>query len=217
LTYREIPFRENQRLANEVLRRFGFDESSDLPIDPELIIRQMGMDFIPVRGLKKNFGIKGCVVKYGDALQILIDEYHYENEPESSILTLGEELGHSVLHLVDIDSIKSIKQWMREVHRNTSRNAYIHSQARLFASNLILPAFVFDAYVLGWVESHLGEIQRFTNLSEDGLSSTIGFLMEDELEVSSWIIGITLGRWPNPAIKQITAQFPELLSKRVED
>jgi Zn-dependent peptidase ImmA (M78 family) len=210
LTFRHITFQENQAAANRLLKSYGYEDTSGIPIDPERIIRRMRLGPVPFANLRKNFGIKGMVTKYGEKVQIWIDEYHYENEPESSMFTLGEELGHCVLHLEECGEIKSVEQWMRIMHRDRDQNKFIHAQAKLFASNILLPAFVFDSYAMEWVCKNLKDIVRFAGISPGELASTIAFLMEDDLGLSQQIIEHTLTRWPNQAIKQIREGFPEL-------
>ena len=47
MTYREMPFSEYQQKANALLRKRGITEKDGLPIDPENIIRQEGIEIIP--------------------------------------------------------------------------------------------------------------------------------------------------------------------------
>ncbi len=210
MTYRHITFQDNQTEANRILRSYGYNAGSAIPIDPEKVARKMGWGTVPYANLRKNYGIKGFVTKYGEKLQIWIDEYHFQYEPESSLLTVGEELGHCVLHLEGCGNIESAEQWMEIMYRNQKHHSFIHQQARLFASNIMLPAFVFDTYVREWVRENLEDVKKFARVSPNDLASTIGFLMEDELGLSQWIIEHTLKRWPNPVVNQIKESYPEL-------
>ena len=176
MTYREIPFSEYQQKANALLRKHGISENDKLPIDPENIIRLEGIELIPSPQLKQRFGIRGCVVKYNDQLQIYIDDYHYDNEPESCFLTMGEELGHCILHLVDFGKIRTIRDWMDISKKNRDFSRFIENQARMFGSNIILPSFILEGYLMKWVRLNLKSIQRFNVTVQDLAHKTTGHL-----------------------------------------
>lgn len=213
LKYREITFPENQVIATNLLREHGYDEKSRIPIDPELVIREKGIDLIPFPGLRRDHGLKGCVAKQEGSLQILIDKWHYE-EDETSIFTLGEELGHCVLHLIDLDKVKSVSDWIRIVYQNKSVSRYIEQQARVFSSNILLPHFSFCDYVLSWTAANLTSISTFSNLTVESLSENIASLLEDEIPLSHWILDYTLRRWPDRTIDQIVAKYPSLIRQK---
>ncbi len=216
MNYRDIPFKEYQDTAITILREHGFDRFSNIPVDPEVIIRRRGIRLIPWKDLKRDWAILGCVVKYEQGLQILIDEYHYFEQPESSLFTLGEELGHIELHLIDLDSITSIKKWINTLSKNDKYHKYIEQQAKCFSSHLILPNFIFESYTLDWTKKHIKEINKFRSFSHDGLANLIGSLITDDLEVSEYIISLALLRWPDRIIDKIVKQYPQILSRRLD-
>ncbi len=217
MTYREIPFSEYQKRANELLRKHGVTENDELPIDPETIIRREGIELIPSAGLKQRFGIKGCVAKVDDTLQIYVDQYHYENEPETAFLTLGEELGHCVLHLEDFKNIHSIRDWLNIIKNNQEFSRKIENQARMFGSNIILPSFVFEPFIKAWMTANLKNILCFSNYNEDVLQGNIASLLEDELRLSYFVIYYALGRYPDRPINWILSNYPQLLKKKDSD
>lgn len=215
MKYRSIPFQEYQARATKILEDCGVGEKDHLPIDPERIIRKLGMQPIPMKDLKVNFGVKGFVAKYRSALQIYVDEYHYLYEPESSLFTLAEELGHTVLHLIDFEKINSIKDWIAVVAQNARYHKYVEQQARCFASHLLLPEFLFDRYVQKWMRENVRDVKRWNHFSYESLAQNVGFLMADELGVSEWIIGFSLMRWPDHLIEKIVQMHPDLLGRKM--
>lgn len=214
MTFREIPFSEYQNAANKLLRKHGVSEKDLLPIDPEMILRKEGLGLNTSLPLQKQFGIRGCVVKRQGRLEIYVDEYHYMNESESCHLTIGEELGHSIIHLEEIEKINSIQDWMKIVHANHQHSRFIESQARMFGCNLILPSFIFEDFLEKWVEVNVDGIQCFNNHSPDALQGNIATLLQDDLALSYWIIYFSLGRWPDRPIDKIIRRFPQLMQKK---
>lgn len=215
MKYRNIPFTEYQQRANQLLDFFGITAESSIPIDPEIFLRQIGFDIVPYPGLWFRFGLKGAVIKVKDKRQVWIDEDHYFNQPESSLLTLGEELGHIILHLdEDSDDVSSIRDWISKTTATEEYYDYIENQARTFASNIILPSFIFDPFTLGWVSKNLDIIKERNNTTREDLAYNIASLMSDVVSVSPYIIEITLNRWPNPLIDQILEKHPELINRK---
>jgi hypothetical protein len=77
----------------------------------------------------------------------------------------------------------------------------------VFSSNLLLPRYAFEPYTLDWVKRNIKSLKKFQNFSVDDLAFNIGASMADELRVSSWIIEITLKRWPDRIIDKVFNQF----------
>lgn len=211
MKYRKITLTQNQYKANELLKFFGITRKSDLPIDPETIIRKMRYQIVVYPGLLFRLGLLGGVVKSNSRLQIWIDKKHYQ-ESDSALFTLGEELGHIVLHLEDFTNISSIKDWFQIIQSfNEEHFIYTETQAKTFSSNILLPNFIFDSYTIEWVGKHLKQIDKLSNTTTDDLAWNIASLMAKSIKTSPSIIDITLKRWPNPLIGQITKQYPDLI------
>ncbi len=205
--FKEMSFGEIQRKAEDLLSFNGFDQIRTLPLNIEKLARLMKIQIVPMDGLKKEYGIKGCVVKCSKGFSILLDSYHYERQEESSVFTIGEEVGHIILHLNDVEDVTTINEWMHIVVCNENYRAYIEQQARVFSSNLLLPRYAFEPYTLDWVKRNIKSLKKFQNFSVDDLAFNIGASMADELRVSSWIIEITLKRWPDRIIDKVFNQF----------
>ncbi len=212
MTYREITFAKNQQIADRLLSDCDITEKSNLPIDPEAILRKKGHLVIPMLNMKRNYGVLGCVAKSGRSLQVYIDEYYYLNEPDRSLFTLGEELGHIYLHLFDLENVKSVEDWIKVLVANSDHHKRIEAQARLFSSNILLPHYIFDPFVLRWVKQNINQLKAFPRISPGTLADTIALFLEDELGVSQSILSIVLRRWPDQLIGRITKNHPGLLS-----
>lgn len=213
MTYREITFAKNQQVADQLLRECGIKADSSLPIDPEVILRKKGHLLSPMPNMKRDYGVLACVAKSGRSLNVYIDEYYYSNQEDRSLLTLGEELGHIYLHLLDLERVRSVDDWIKMRSENREHHKKIESQAQLFASNIVLPHFIFDQYVVDWVHANIHELERFPRISPDTVAWNIGLYIEDELGISPWILSITLQRWPNRLIDKILKEYPGLLSE----
>jgi hypothetical protein len=213
MIYRDIPFTEYESVANALLRKHGISERDLLPIDPETLIRKEGLVLNTSLPLHKLFGIRGCVVKKNGRLEICIDEYHYMNEPESCLLTIGEELGHCILHLQDFEKIRSISDWMRVVVANRAQSRFIENQARMVGCHILLPTFIFGDFLVDWVGKNLKSVEAFRNPTIDLLLDNLATLLEDEIPLSHWILNIALGRWSDRPIDRVTKAYPQLLQK----
>lgn len=213
MKYRRIPFRESHDRANELLELCGIGPDSTIPIDPEVIRRQLGIDVVPYRGLNFRCGLLGGVIKVRKKLQVWIDEDHYLKQPQSSLFTLGEELGHIVLHLEEeLDQITSIEDWIKITVATEEYYDYMETQAKTFSTNIILPSFIFDPYTLKWVDRNLKTIKKHNNTTKEELVYNIASDLEGELSVSAYIIEIVLNkRWPNPLIDQIIEKYSGLI------
>lgn len=216
MRYQKISFKDNQEKANQILRYYGLDSPDhELPIDPELILRKMRIQPIPRKNLQKEHGIKGFVCIKNHSFQVFIDEFHYFEQEESSRFTLGEELGHIILHLEEVDEIKDLQDWMRVIVETSKHHRYIESQARTFASNIILPEGAFKPYVLAWVGRHLTSLKRMKNISHEDLAFNIASDITEDLPVSNYIVQIALNRWPDRIILSVIDHYPELMRRRL--
>ncbi len=105
LTYEEI-----NRAAVDLLRTY--DHLDKAPVDVEALIEfDVGLDVIPHRGLKDEFGVDGFLSL--DMTAITVDEYVLERHPTRYRFTLAHELGHRVLHseVFEALNIDTIQQW----------------------------------------------------------------------------------------------------------
>ena len=213
MNYRHITFAENQACAYEILRIHGISEKDDLPIDPELILRKIEIDVVPYPGLTFKFGAQGFVTKINGAFQVWVDENHYYHHPDSSLLTIGEELGHIKLHLESVDNISSIEEWIKQVVATEEYYAFMEQQAKTFSSHIILPSFSFNPYVLEWIDHNIGRVRKLKSPNHKELAYAIASIMAKDLGISEYIIEITLNRWPDPAIFKIMQAYPDLMSE----
>ncbi|RPJ06626.1 MAG: ImmA/IrrE family metallo-endopeptidase [Spirochaetaceae bacterium] len=203
MKYRDISFKEYRDKADKLLQLHGFVDAK-IPIDPERLIRKMGdIDIIPYKNLYIDYRVKGMVayIVKRQRFQIYIDEYHYDNQTKSSLFTLAEELGHLILHLDNREALPSHQdKWADILKLNHENHKNMENQARTFGSNIILPHKIFDPFAMDWVKKNEAIIRKHANYTPEGLAQTIGFHLEDVLEVSQYILQISLLRYPDPLV-----------------
>lgn len=205
-------FEEYQSIASKLFEKYEIP--LDMPIEPDLLASQMDIYIGAAKDLKRNYGIKGVCCLVDGKFEIFIDERHWEDEPQSSIMTIGEELGHIILHLDGYENIK-YDDWILEAGKIThDRNRYLHQEARYLASNIIFPAAKFTDYVLDLVERNIKDYSRRFNFNNHILAGNIAADMEDELEVSMDICQIALQRWPDYPIGAVVRKFPAIKNRK---
>ncbi len=220
MIYRHITFQESQKCAITLLKKYKL-ENEQIPIDPEILIRRIEYNnearikVIPKARLHADYHLWGMVAYIlepdknpNKGFQIYIDQAHYFGDKRKSLLTLGEELGHIVLHLEFGRVLPDVADgWNHLSEVNCQNHKNRESQARLFGSNIILPPNSFDPFVFDWVEKNKALILSSGCQSMDELASTISINLANVIEVSESIIKITLKRWPNQLLGQINDRF----------
>lgn len=118
MKFKYFPFKRYREIANDILRFYGYNEKSKIPIDPERIIRKMNIELVIINNLYKNHGIQGCVafIKPTKKYQICIDNIHYYYQEKSSLFTMGEEIGHIILHKEGMEEIANSDDWQRVIY-----------------------------------------------------------------------------------------------------
>lgn len=214
MTYRDIDWPEYETAAHEALSRIGKTEDTvsgrDLPVDPELYLRKHGIKLFPRPGLKRDTGAMAYVGKYNGQLQVFIDDYHYHYCPESSIFSIGEELGHILFHLGNVDQIDSVEEWRAVLDKNRLHHRYIEQQAKTFSSHFILPSFIFTRYVIELIEDKVDSLSRSPFKQPAMMSMNIAEEVCDTIGLSADIINIALQRGPDHPLTKIIKHYPIL-------
>ena len=105
LSYEDLRTRADGFLAK-------FHPSGEIPVPIEEIIEfQLGMDIVPLPGLKDLLDIDGFLS--GDLSTITVDEYIYSKVENRYRFTLAHEVGHSQLHqgLYEGADFSSLDEW----------------------------------------------------------------------------------------------------------
>ncbi len=72
------------------------DPDGTLPVPIELIVERMGIDIVPVPGLKRGYDLEGFTSC--DRQAIYVDEQEPFNYETRYRFTLAHEVGHVILH-----------------------------------------------------------------------------------------------------------------------
>jgi len=203
MTIPRLSYQRYRRIANEILERGGVDHST-LPTDVELLVDRLGMDIIPFSGLKRNYDIKGLVLKRRNApgFDIGIDQNHWENDEQQCQFTIAEELAHVFLHSSMFSALTDVeKVW--ELINSIPEKEYgiMEQQARNVASFILLPDTSFRKYVLDFSTASASSLKRMGISSREELARELADRISHQLNLSSHVLFHSiLYRYPDPLI-----------------
>lgn len=131
---------EIEREASEVLRRAYGNDVPDSHIDIDWIIESsMGLGLVPIPGLRRAYGIDGVLCCYTDGTcAIVVDEDLLDHRPNRYRFTLGEELGHYVLHGDYLSQVNNVEDAVK-LRRRLAESRHIDRNARRFAAAVLVP------------------------------------------------------------------------------
>lgn len=206
---KSIPYREYHNIANQFLKQIGFNNEKRLPLNIEAIIEKAGYSIIPKKLLKREFGTYGIVVKKIAGFDIFIDFDHYMDAEFYNQFTLAEELSHIILHSHYYNEITTIESAI--ILMNTlSQSEYdkMEQQARVLASCILLPANIFDNFVIEYIKNDLNSLQKENFFSKEDLADYIADKLSYKLSLSKYVISrVILSRYPNLLIDKILNSF----------
>lgn len=133
-------FSEIQRIANETRSRLW--PSQILPIDIDLVIEKMGIDIVPLAGLK-NLGMDACLSADQSTIYVDIENSRNPNVEYRYRFTLAHELGHIILHSkmfesFHITSTMSELEWAHHI-MNRLDIPEMEKEADEFAGCFLIP------------------------------------------------------------------------------
>ncbi len=112
-----------------------------LPVPVEEIIEfQLGLDIIPMEGLRKFFHINGYVSKKLNAISV--DEYIQETRPDHYRYVLAHELAHVIMHkfVVGQFEFETINEWKAVIQCvNPNDRSVYDGQAHELGSLILVP------------------------------------------------------------------------------
>ncbi len=197
-------FAQYKTLAAQYLKKFGLPKDNLPPVDIEVLLDKAGIQVHPVIDMSKDFAVKGAVLKTVGGYAIAIDNEHYESQEFYFRFTLAEELSHILLHGKLIAGIESLPDVVA-FHSSFSDEEYkqIEQQARVMASQLLLPSQIFDPFVIDWVKNHLEEIQKNEFFTPNDLADFLAEKMYRALKLSRDVVRTSLKRPPDSAIQKV--------------
>ena len=133
---------------NEIAEYFlsNYHSSSSLPVPIEEIIEfQLGIDIIPVPGLRdcfENMGLDIDAFISSDFKSITVDSYMQEHRENRYRFTLAHEIGHMLLHKDIYAHFKfsSIEDWLRAIKEMPLKEREMGEwQSNEFAGLILVP------------------------------------------------------------------------------
>jgi len=80
--------------------------SKTIPVPVEQMVEHLGLDIVPIPGLRKNFDLEASTSV--DKTRLYVDRWIAEHRENRYRFSLAHELGHIVLHSALFDNIQSI-------------------------------------------------------------------------------------------------------------
>lgn len=186
--------------AETILKDAGF-WSNKIPVKIELLANSLGYNVNTLQGLREHLDSKGLVLFNVEPkkFEIIIDDYHYNNDTESYQFTLAEEISHIILHSKLFQQIKTLDDRLKldeDITESTHR--YIEKQAKSLASELLLPSNKFYPFATDWIKNNLEIIVNEKPSDQDDFASIIARKLKNDLGLSEFIIKRALLREVNP-------------------
>jgi hypothetical protein len=108
-----MDYKDIGRLAERLVGTTG--HAGEIPVPIENIIEELGLNIVPMPGLKRSYDIEGFLTP--DRSAIYVDEYYSDQYEARARFTLAHELGHWELHREFFEhtrkTIGSIADWVR--------------------------------------------------------------------------------------------------------
>jgi len=190
-----IESKEAKEIAETFLRKNNFlsDDTSytRLPINVEILANKSGHPVEFFSDLRSRFDSKGTAYYNltNKCLEIYIDSSHYMDEPLSSPFTIAEELSHIILHASIFEQISSPEdRIILEQNTKESTHHVIEKQAKIVASELLLPTFLYSKFLFDWFSQNLELIKNERPANESDFLDFLGRKLGDKLGLSSFII-----------------------------
>jgi Zn-dependent peptidase ImmA (M78 family) len=198
-----IKYAEYREIAHAFLKNVGIDKNNRFPLDLDILIDKAGYRIEAITNLKKDFGVKGCVIKRkGGTFIIGIDSHHYMNEDKYYPFTLAEELGHILAHGYLYEEINSLEDAIALLcHVSDSDYRMMEQQARNVGSNILLPSFLFDPFVLDYYHQHVAEIKKERFYDKWDFADYLAERISKNINISKQPIFYSiLKRYPEPLL-----------------
>jgi Zn-dependent peptidase ImmA (M78 family) len=182
LTYEQVARRAAEFLA-------GCDPQTSVPVDIERIVERMGLDIVPIPGLKTAYDVDGFLTK--DMREIRVDQEVMMTTEVRYRFTLAHELAHLVLHadaFREID-LADVDEWF--VFRTALEDDWFDKQANWFAGALLVPR---SALLVEYQEALAAASLGGADVSELSAYSrmTIAAAIADHFNVSAQVVHIRL-------------------------
>jgi Zn-dependent peptidase ImmA (M78 family) len=194
-------------VADAFLVKTGAMKRGKLPVDVETAAQRYGIRVHVISGISQKHGTKAVAFKKmpEDRFEILVDQYHYENNELSAAFSIAEVIGHILIHSDIFGTIRTPEERVTfEQELSGEDFQRLEMQAKRVASNLLLPSELLDPYVLNWAQEHIQQILSDRPANEKDLADFMASKLGPKLEVSKQIVQRGLERWtPEPLVARV--------------
>lgn len=159
--------------------------SGEIPVPIEKIVESIGIDIVPIPGLRKAIDSDGFITH--DCRAIHVDEDVYDRMYNRYRFTLAHELGHQRLHreVYSQHFFQKIEQW-KDFVKHLPNDVYsrMETQANNFAGLVLVP----EAQLMRVAKPHVASLsadQRSRGLGIDDLRSIVAGTIAPQFEVAS--------------------------------
>lgn len=128
-----------RRFAAGFLAKYNSVGTIPVPIE-EIAENPLGLDIIPIPGLKRSFEIDGFIDS--DLSAITVDQFVLENRVARYRFTLAHEIAHLHLHRAIFKQVKfrSIDEWKKfQLEVDPKDSSWLEWQANVFAGLVLVP------------------------------------------------------------------------------
>ena len=139
LRIQDRSYDELRAIAERFLEEYHPDGTIPIPME-EIIEFQLGLNIIPVPGLRKFFDVDGYVSK--DLRDISVDQYIQESRLDHYRYVLAHELSHILVHgdIISQLDFDSIEEWKRRVLGVSKEERSVYDgQAHELGTLLLVP------------------------------------------------------------------------------
>lgn len=176
------------KIADNFLQNYHSHISLPIPIE-EIAEAKLNIEIIPVKDLRKNYDVDGCLDS--TLSRIFIDYSLYLENEHRSRFTIAHEMGHLVLHSTLFQNLK-INHPEDIYHITTQINdfdyGWLEYQAYTFAGHVLVP----KESLINEVERRLGKIPDKKFLPEQIFSISQELL--EVFKVSGEVLSRRLGK-----------------------
>lgn len=138
----KVPFLNNDEIEARAKKFRDKYSNSSIPVDIEKIVEfKLGMDIIPIPGLKKNCDTDAFITSNWKAISVDNESYVNDNDQNRLRFSIAHEIGHLVLHkkIYAEFSISELEDFYNFINEIPGKEyGYLETQASKFANYLLM-------------------------------------------------------------------------------
>ena len=185
---------EIEKKASAILRTAHNGEIPPAAIDIEWIIEaHFGLEVLPLPNLWASWNVHGvfCILDDGSHL-VAIDEETMDSKPHLYRFTLGEELGHHVLHSKFLPRCNDTGSAIK-LYRELEGWWVLERNARRFAAAVLMPM---ETLVPNAERAYARIARSVSFKNEEMMLKYMAVALADDYDVSSSAMGYRLQEYP---------------------